>query len=507
MEDLRKFFHLPIVEVARQLGTCTTALKKICRKNKIQKWPYRQIRSITKSIQSLEMASLNDTLPEDLRIQYRQQIVTLQNAIDDLIKDPNGVIQLVNMGLSEEALQHLRDPGDQIEDDFDLPVNSSAGAVGAGGGSGGSAQSASKHASQGLQGSMTTHHSSSTHTTNYAKNYGLTASNHGGAQGVLNLLQWPKPSADVQQIMQAAAQLTTQSDTQAAVRRTAKIKRKSSEAGLDGAEDGVGVSSGGNGLLGGMGGGSVGVGGGMHEDISLGGEKHIEGLDVSQLEGGNLRHKKVEIGDTIADCAFMPESQKMVFSGPVHLAPLQRKKLKPNITRKVVPLMEPDIGSNFGIEFIPQFILNILHSAVGSSSVVTDAQRQLLQQQALAQQAQQAQQAQVQAQQAQQQLYDAGIDNIDESIHNYISDSANYPAVYGTSGMYGSGNSSATDLDMYANSYNNMNNSSTINSTSHDPINSIHAISNHSMYATHYTHEPSASQAAAHLVSLTNTQP
>eukprot|EP00598_Pedospumella_elongata_P012066 CAMPEP_0185001844 /NCGR_PEP_ID=MMETSP1098-20130426/72222_1 /TAXON_ID=89044 /ORGANISM="Spumella elongata, Strain CCAP 955/1" /LENGTH=169 /DNA_ID=CAMNT_0027529213 /DNA_START=191 /DNA_END=697 /DNA_ORIENTATION=+ len=50
MEDLRKFFHLPIVEVARQLGTCTTALKKICRKNKINKWPYRQIRSITKSI-------------------------------------------------------------------------------------------------------------------------------------------------------------------------------------------------------------------------------------------------------------------------------------------------------------------------------------------------------------------------------------------------------------------------------------------------------------------------
>ena len=65
MEDLRKYFHLPIVEVARQLGACTTALKKICRKNNISKWPYRQIRSITKSIQSLEMASLNDTLREE----------------------------------------------------------------------------------------------------------------------------------------------------------------------------------------------------------------------------------------------------------------------------------------------------------------------------------------------------------------------------------------------------------------------------------------------------------
>ncbi|KAJ1394981.1 RWP-RK domain-containing protein, partial [Ochromonadaceae sp. CCMP2298] len=85
----RNYFHLPIVEVAKQLGTCTTALKKICRKNKISKWPYRQIRSITKSIQSLEMASLNDTLNEELRIQYRQQIVTLQTAIDSLIRDPN----------------------------------------------------------------------------------------------------------------------------------------------------------------------------------------------------------------------------------------------------------------------------------------------------------------------------------------------------------------------------------------------------------------------------------
>jgi hypothetical protein len=85
IEDLRKYFHLPIVEVARQPGTCTTALKKVSRKNKINKRPYRQIRSITKIVLSLEMASLNDTLSEDLRIQYRQKIVTLQNAIDELI--------------------------------------------------------------------------------------------------------------------------------------------------------------------------------------------------------------------------------------------------------------------------------------------------------------------------------------------------------------------------------------------------------------------------------------
>lgn len=89
IEELRRYFHLPIVEVAKQLGICTTLLKKVCRKLKIKKWPYRQIRSITKSVQSLEMASLNDALLEAERTRYREQITLLQNTLDLLIQDPN----------------------------------------------------------------------------------------------------------------------------------------------------------------------------------------------------------------------------------------------------------------------------------------------------------------------------------------------------------------------------------------------------------------------------------
>ena len=89
VEDLRAYFHLPIVEVAKQLGICTTLLKKICRKCKIKRWPYRQIRSITKSVQSLEMASLNDSLLNSERARYREQINLLQNTLDLLIQDPN----------------------------------------------------------------------------------------------------------------------------------------------------------------------------------------------------------------------------------------------------------------------------------------------------------------------------------------------------------------------------------------------------------------------------------
>lgn len=89
IEELRRYFHLPIVEVAKQLGICTTLLKKVCRKLKIKKWPYRQIRSITKSVQSLEMASLNEALLEPEKARYREQITLLQNTLDLLIQDPN----------------------------------------------------------------------------------------------------------------------------------------------------------------------------------------------------------------------------------------------------------------------------------------------------------------------------------------------------------------------------------------------------------------------------------
>eukprot|EP01041_Mallomonas_annulata_P003591 gene3591-7135_t len=89
VDDLRKFFHLPILQVAKQLGICTTLLKRICRCNNIKKWPYRQIRSITKSIQSLQMAALNQSLQERERGRFLEQIQYLQYSLDALIEDPS----------------------------------------------------------------------------------------------------------------------------------------------------------------------------------------------------------------------------------------------------------------------------------------------------------------------------------------------------------------------------------------------------------------------------------
>ena len=44
---LSKYFHLPIVEAAKELGMCTTMLKKLCRRCGISRWPYRKVNTHT----------------------------------------------------------------------------------------------------------------------------------------------------------------------------------------------------------------------------------------------------------------------------------------------------------------------------------------------------------------------------------------------------------------------------------------------------------------------------
>lgn len=54
-----QYFHLPEKAVARQLGVCLTSLKKICRQNGIQRWPYRKLKSLDKKISKIESALSN----------------------------------------------------------------------------------------------------------------------------------------------------------------------------------------------------------------------------------------------------------------------------------------------------------------------------------------------------------------------------------------------------------------------------------------------------------------
>lgn len=45
IEELRQYFRLPEKVVAKKLGICLTSLKKVCRSNGINRWPYRKVRS------------------------------------------------------------------------------------------------------------------------------------------------------------------------------------------------------------------------------------------------------------------------------------------------------------------------------------------------------------------------------------------------------------------------------------------------------------------------------
>jgi hypothetical protein len=89
MNELRKYFHLPLQNVSKKLGVGTTVLKRICRANNIEKWPYRQIKSLTCAMQSLEMAALNRSLGDDEIKNMREQIICLQDSIAYIIANPS----------------------------------------------------------------------------------------------------------------------------------------------------------------------------------------------------------------------------------------------------------------------------------------------------------------------------------------------------------------------------------------------------------------------------------
>ncbi len=50
MELLQQYFHLPIVEASKQLGICSTSLKKICRKHGLLRWPHRKVGDLSNHV-------------------------------------------------------------------------------------------------------------------------------------------------------------------------------------------------------------------------------------------------------------------------------------------------------------------------------------------------------------------------------------------------------------------------------------------------------------------------
>ncbi|GLD96596.1 hypothetical protein PINS_up005279 [Pythium insidiosum] len=83
-EMLRDHFSKPLKDAANHFGVCTTLLKKICRKNGIQSWPYRQIVGLRKSIASMEQQV--QYFDGDQKRQYAEQLRKLQVKLESYIR-------------------------------------------------------------------------------------------------------------------------------------------------------------------------------------------------------------------------------------------------------------------------------------------------------------------------------------------------------------------------------------------------------------------------------------
>jgi len=127
------------------------------------------------------MASLNDALPDETRLQYRQQIVSLQTAIDDLIRDPNSTVDFLTMGVDLGLNDSLDFAGVDFNDSDNLDFDDSLAM-------------------------MTSNQTINTD----SRGDGTKSSQQLSLMFAINNLQWPKPSNDVAQIMKAASRLSSQ---------------------------------------------------------------------------------------------------------------------------------------------------------------------------------------------------------------------------------------------------------------------------------------------------------
>eukprot|EP01102_Stenamoeba_stenopodia_P006854 TRINITY_DN1917_c0_g1_i1.p1 TRINITY_DN1917_c0_g1~~TRINITY_DN1917_c0_g1_i1.p1 ORF type:complete len:322 (+),score=71.18 TRINITY_DN1917_c0_g1_i1:214-1179(+) len=100
LEQLSEYFHMPINEVAKDLGVCATVLKKICRRNGIPRWPHRKIKSLDKMIKTLETTTAKK--PEDEE-RIKQEIATLRNKKMFLMKNPNVLMKGSKSGSKYKA--------------------------------------------------------------------------------------------------------------------------------------------------------------------------------------------------------------------------------------------------------------------------------------------------------------------------------------------------------------------------------------------------------------------
>lgn len=127
-EELTRYFGVSINEAGEALGMCTSAIKKICRRHGIARWPHRKIASVEKTIstlqariQELEFDSVNGDA---------ETLSSLRTELMDAVR------QRMQCGCNRAPLPLSAQEEDEDDEDDEKPARS-AGKKGKGGGGGG----------------------------------------------------------------------------------------------------------------------------------------------------------------------------------------------------------------------------------------------------------------------------------------------------------------------------------------------------------------------------------
>lgn len=110
LKEVGHYFHLPIEEAARRMKLCPTVLKKICRRDGMNRWPHRKVCAVQFSLSRYlnRMTSYNGILNIITCIYWWMQVKSIQRQISSFTAslDSNNAEARANAQAEIDRLQH-----------------------------------------------------------------------------------------------------------------------------------------------------------------------------------------------------------------------------------------------------------------------------------------------------------------------------------------------------------------------------------------------------------------
>ena len=107
-EELAQYFHISINEAAEALGMCMSAIKKICRRHGISRWPHRKLASVNKTVAMLQ-SKINTAEDDASRAALRSEAVNVLTMKLRLTINPSYLVRdesvLLQPAMSTGAVQ------------------------------------------------------------------------------------------------------------------------------------------------------------------------------------------------------------------------------------------------------------------------------------------------------------------------------------------------------------------------------------------------------------------